>query len=172
MSLCFHRISKDTRWVSLNNTEVYERCVSAITRIQSVKATWRWPPSSVPYFWSKRYRSAHSQSSTRFPELVLKPRREWVLLLLCGGECLQVRLSERPAALHHPRAGRTVTVMGQLHQARHEAVVRQLVLSIEGIWGKKRRRSDPWVLKAVINVFLASIDPAVPLGSMKRFSVF
>lgn len=55
------------------------------------------------------------------------------------GECLQVRLSKRPAALHHPRAGRSVTVVGQFHQAGHEAVVRQLILTIEGVWGMKRR---------------------------------
>lgn len=52
----------------------------------------------------------------------------------------QVRLSERPPALHHPRAGRTVTVMGQLHQARQEAVVRQLVFTIEGVCGRRRGR--------------------------------
>jgi len=50
-----------------------------------------------------------------------------------GGERLQVRLSERPAALHDARARRTVTVVGQLHQARREAVVGQLVLPIEGV---------------------------------------
>ena len=54
-------------------------------------------------------------------------------MMMCEGECLQVRLSKRPPALHDTRAGRTVTVMGQLHQARHKAVVRQLVLAIEGI---------------------------------------
>lgn len=50
----------------------------------------------------------------------------------------QVRLSERPPALHHPRAGRTVTVVGQLHQARQEAVVRQPVFTIEGVWAEEK----------------------------------
>lgn len=62
------------------------------------------------------------------------------------GECLQVRLSKCPAALHHPRAGRSVTVVGQFHQAGHEAVVRQLILTIKGVWGMKRRLiKNMWV---------------------------
>lgn len=52
-----------------------------------------------------------------------------------AGAGSQVRFSEGPAALHHPGAGRTVTVVGQLRQARQQAVVRQLVLAVEGIWG-------------------------------------
>ena len=59
--------------------------------------------------------------------------REMKILLVCGGEDLQVRLSKRPATLHDTRARGTVTVVGQLHQVRREAVVRQLVLSVEGV---------------------------------------
>lgn len=50
----------------------------------------------------------------------------------------QVRLSKSPAALHHARARRTVTVVGQLHQVRQQAVVRQLVLPVEGIWEENK----------------------------------
>ncbi len=163
----FHRISKETRWASLNNTgwsRVYERVSvypSSVSWDKFCKTFFRFRLHNADccqlyLFWSltvssKRYRSVHSQSSNRFPELVLKQWRGWwEVILVCEGECLQVRLSKRPAALHDPRAGRTVTVVGQLHQARHEAVVRQLVLAIEGVWGKKRR--TPTLLRSQIHV--------------------
>lgn len=42
--------------------------------------------------------------------------------------------AEGPAALHHPCAGWTVTVMRQLHLAWCQAVIRHLILPVKGIY--------------------------------------
>lgn len=67
--------------------------------------------------------------------------------MVCLGDSLQVRLSKSPATLHDTCARRTVTVVGQLHQVGCKAIVRQLVLTVEGVCGKRRDRqpNNMWV---------------------------